>query len=213
MAGLWENDGANNISLVDTATVNHKVGIGDVSADAYLEVSASGTATDILMLSSNDNNDGDRLIVKADGRVGIGVAPAAGVIFNVAGLTHLYNGTNEDLRVGRQTGQHISIEVQDVNAYVDYEQDSDGNGNHQFTFRNNASGTGNNSIDFETSGTNRLKINDNGNIDIGSASDLGVVTAQELNVRGSINLRDNNVNWGKLAVGYSGNAYYAVYAP
>src|SRR3989344_1574022 len=51
------------------------IGINLSSFDATtakLEVSAGGSATDLLMLSSNDNSNGDRFIVKNSGSVGIG---------------------------------------------------------------------------------------------------------------------------------------------
>lgn len=48
------------------------VGVADTSPDALLEVSAGGGTGDLLMLSSNHNNDGDRFIVKNNGNVGIG---------------------------------------------------------------------------------------------------------------------------------------------
>jgi hypothetical protein len=51
-----------------------KFGMGDSYPDARLEVSAEGGADDLLMLSSNDDNDGDRFVVKNGGSVGIGSA-------------------------------------------------------------------------------------------------------------------------------------------
>jgi hypothetical protein len=51
-----------------------KFGMGDSYPDARLEVSAEGGADDLFMLSSNDDNDGDRFVVKNDGKVGIGSA-------------------------------------------------------------------------------------------------------------------------------------------
>ncbi|MCB0347697.1 MAG: hypothetical protein KDD37_02630 [Bdellovibrionales bacterium] len=49
-----------------------KLGVGDTSPDAMIEASASAGANDLLMLSSDDNNDGNLLIVKNSGDVGIG---------------------------------------------------------------------------------------------------------------------------------------------
>ena len=56
------------------------VGIGDATPDALLEVSASGGASPLLMLSSDDGNDGDRMIVKNDGNVGIGTTTPIGLL-------------------------------------------------------------------------------------------------------------------------------------
>ncbi|MFA6459130.1 MAG: hypothetical protein WCV79_01905, partial [Candidatus Paceibacterota bacterium] len=53
-------------------TKDGTVGIGDSGADALLEVSASAGASDLLMLSSDDNNNGNLFIVKNSGNVGIG---------------------------------------------------------------------------------------------------------------------------------------------
>jgi hypothetical protein len=54
-----------------------KFGIGEAYPDAMLTVSASGGADDLLMLSSDDNRDGDLLIVKNSGNVGIGIKTPA----------------------------------------------------------------------------------------------------------------------------------------
>ena len=48
------------------------VGIDEPSPDARLEIVRSGTETDLLMLSSTADADGDLVIVKNNGRVGIG---------------------------------------------------------------------------------------------------------------------------------------------
>ncbi|MEX0931440.1 MAG: immunoglobulin-like domain-containing protein [Candidatus Paceibacterota bacterium] len=53
-------------------TTTGLIGIGDTTPDGMLEVSASGGASDLLLLSSNDGNDGDLLVVKNGGNVGIG---------------------------------------------------------------------------------------------------------------------------------------------
>ncbi|MHC4698154.1 MAG: hypothetical protein ACYTFA_15580, partial [Planctomycetota bacterium] len=56
-------------------TADNWVGVNDQSPDAKLEVSVDGNLTpDLFMLSSDDDLDGDRLIVKNNGDVGIGTA-------------------------------------------------------------------------------------------------------------------------------------------
>lgn len=52
--------------------VDVNVGITDTFPDAKLEVSAYGGSADLFMLSSNNNTDGDIMVVKNDGSVGIG---------------------------------------------------------------------------------------------------------------------------------------------
>ncbi|RJQ15869.1 tail fiber domain-containing protein [Candidatus Woesearchaeota archaeon] len=64
-------DNANNVYTTTDADV---VGIGDTTPDARLEISGNGGATDLLRVSSNDANDGDRFVVKNSGNTGVGVA-------------------------------------------------------------------------------------------------------------------------------------------
>ncbi len=54
------------------ATLEIPLGIGDFSPDAQIEISSDGGASDLFMASSNDSGDGDLLIVKNSGNVGIG---------------------------------------------------------------------------------------------------------------------------------------------
>ena len=59
-------------TFIVTSPENY-VGINDLTPDAKLEVSVDGQAIpDLFMLSSDDNGDGDRFIVKNNGNVGIG---------------------------------------------------------------------------------------------------------------------------------------------
>ncbi|MFH1428851.1 MAG: hypothetical protein ABIH39_03805, partial [Candidatus Margulisiibacteriota bacterium] len=51
---------------------NGNFGIGDVDPDGILELSSSGGAADLLLISSDDENDGNLVIVKNSGNVGIG---------------------------------------------------------------------------------------------------------------------------------------------
>ncbi len=66
----------NMTSLTDGEAMRIKstglIGIGDTSPDSQLEVSVSGGADDLFMLSSDDANDGDLFIVKNNGNTGIG---------------------------------------------------------------------------------------------------------------------------------------------
>jgi len=49
------------------------VAIGESYPDAMLEVSVSGGTSDVFMVSSNDDNDGDLFVVKNSGNIGIGI--------------------------------------------------------------------------------------------------------------------------------------------
>ena len=63
-----------NVNFAQRAVLrgSGEFGIADGTPDALLEASASGGASDLLMLSSDDANDGDLFIVKNSGNVGIG---------------------------------------------------------------------------------------------------------------------------------------------
>ncbi len=70
---VWRQEDSGVIHPIDT-NENLFVGIGDPAPDALLEISASGLTHPFLMLSSNDNSDGDILSVTNDGSIGIGSA-------------------------------------------------------------------------------------------------------------------------------------------
>ncbi len=207
-----------------TILQNGNVGIGVNDPDATLEINGSlkivdGTQSNGYVLTS----DADGLASWADlnalgaGRwtlngttlypddyanwnIAIGANAMVGnEKFYVNGLTYLFNGTGEDLRVGRNANEHISFEVQDTNAYIDYEQDSDSNAAHHLFIRNNAQGTGQNDIRFVTNGSERLTIADSsGNIGIKTNSpsiDLAVGdsdTGLEQISDGNLGLYSNN---------------------
>ena len=84
----------------------------------------------------------------------------------------VYAGLNEDARFGRTSNEHFSFETGDNHGYIDYEQDSDGDGPHTFFIRNNADGAGENDIQFQTSSTTRMIIADNGDVGIGTSSPI-----------------------------------------
>lgn len=72
---IWDKDEKTGLKIKDGGDtyIGYNIGIGDYTMDAHLEVSANGTTGgSIFMLSSNDNNDGDLMIVKENGGVGIG---------------------------------------------------------------------------------------------------------------------------------------------
>jgi len=69
---LVASDGTPDPALSVDASGN--VGIGDTGPDALFEVSASGGASNLFMLSSDDGNDGDLVTVLNNGNIGIGTA-------------------------------------------------------------------------------------------------------------------------------------------
>ena len=129
-------------------TENNWVGINEVTPDAKLEVSVDGQPTpDLFMLSSNDNKDGDRFIVKNNGNVGIGTTnPDYRLVVEDAG-----NGGIKIHRPGTQAGIRLSLE----NAGREWNLYTGGPGN---PFK----------IYDVTAGQTRLTINSAGNVGIGT---------------------------------------------
>ena len=136
----------------------------DIPKPNLLDLEACGECdgTDLIVDDGNLTVDDGDLIVKGEGKF--------------SGC-----GSNGHLWVGRWSYERIYMNVGDVNAYIDYENDSDNNSDHHLIIRNLAEGTGENDIRFQTSGSNRLIIGDNGNIGI-NTTDLD----KKLNVNGTI---------------------------
>jgi fibronectin-binding autotransporter adhesin len=77
------------LALLDTGYT----GVGDETPDAYLELSANGDDTNpILMVSTDDGNDGDLLIVNGSGLVGVGTTAPSGKL-------HISDDSEYSLRV------------------------------------------------------------------------------------------------------------------
>jgi len=93
--------------------LNDTVGIQDDTPDAKLEVSADGQTTpDLFMLSSNDDGDGDRFIVKNNGNVGIGYTDPGSGKLSVNG--RLQVGSNANV-----SGSLLDIYVKDADSSGD----------------------------------------------------------------------------------------------
>ena len=69
-----------------------RLGIYETSPEGLLEISANGGGEDFLLLSSNDNNNGDRFIVKNNGNVGIGIV-------NPTAKLHVYDNISNQVIV------------------------------------------------------------------------------------------------------------------
>ncbi len=78
--GLEPLGGSKNVILTFEGT-NNRVGINDSMPNAKLEVSANGGTDDLFMISSDDNTDGDLMIVKNNGNVGIGTNTPLGELY------------------------------------------------------------------------------------------------------------------------------------
>ena len=59
-------------NLVLSTSNDANVGVNDYTPDAKFEISADASASDILMISRDDTGDGDIMIIKNSGAVGIG---------------------------------------------------------------------------------------------------------------------------------------------
>jgi len=138
--------------------------------DSYVFEMTDGNNNDpdggvIFAGTGKDDKFDDIMTVRGNGNVGIGTTiPKARMV--VQGKSYIFNGKDEDARLGRGASEHLSIEVQDDHAFLDYEQNSDNDGDHTFYVRNRASGNGTNDIRFRTGSSNGLTIADNGNVGI-----------------------------------------------
>jgi hypothetical protein len=133
-------------------TSDNWVGINDLDPDAKLEVSVDGQTTpDLFMLSSNDNNDGDRFIVKNNGNVGIGTTePAKDLHIQSSAPTLRLTDSDTGGDVEFYGGSGGIVIGADVNNEVPDD-----------------------SIAFELSGSEKVRILNNGNVGIGTTSPGG----------------------------------------
>ena len=216
MVGLWENDGSDNISLVgtdDPTTFN--VGINDSTPDAMLEVSNDGTAADLFMLSSDDGNDGDLFVVKSDGKVGIGTtAPLEK--FTIEGAANTNEVVVQRININDSNGGAAYLRLTETNfrgGFLRY--DNATNDFHIGVHNPSDTNPGNDTIGITIDrGTGDVSMTQ----DVSIAGDVYIgatvpASPEKLNVDGSINLKDDGANWGKLMVEYDSGNYYAVYAP
>lgn len=116
---------------------------GDVGPDAKLEVSAGGGGSDLFMLSSDDNTDGDLFIVDASGNVGIGTTDPNSALE--------VRGSNKQLILG-ESGDTTSLEIGGGSNYA------------QFEVTNNAT----QAFQWLDDGVQRFLIDANGDITIGA---------------------------------------------
>ena len=211
MVGIWENDGADSISLVDTAIATFRVGINDPNPDAMLEVSGDGTTDDLFMLSSDDGNDGDLLTVDSSGNVGLGGAtsPQARLdLGNSAGDIRIYDDNGTAHVFGDAAGPNDGITLRTTGNPAAGEPIfsvlSSGNSERLRVEHDGALKTTN---FLEVDGTNPSYIA--GNLNVG---DTGAGT-QTLNVNGGIWMEDGAGDGGILQVDCNLTNCYAVYAP
>ena len=113
----------------------------------------------------------------SNNRVGIGTAsPSTELEVNGTGtfknvdILDTTEGNNPRLRVGRENTQHIEINVVDLDNTIKAEQDTDGNGDHNFILDREFAGTGANNFKIQKGGSDQLVIDTSGNVGIGTTS-------------------------------------------
>ncbi|MDA2936507.1 hypothetical protein MYX06_04795, partial [Patescibacteria group bacterium AH-259-L05] len=173
-------------------------GIKDTGPDAFLEVSADGgTGTAVLMISSNDANDGDYLIVKGDGSVGIGTtSPATALhISAVDGLIIPVGTTGErtgtpvigTIRYNSTTSQFEGYGAAwgSLGGVIDVDQDT-------YVSAEDSPGSDNDELKFLTLNVQRMIIDSAGNVGIGTTNPSSLLQLEATVPVITVNPRDFN---------------------
>ena len=223
LTGVWEQSGDNIFVQSPDAGVEYHVGIGDATPEAVLEVSAANTGDDLLMLSRDEDNDGDALVVKGSGRVGIGGNdPGSMLVINGAGITAatsslLVVDNNGDTILFVRDDKRVSIgqtgtmdNELEVNGAIDVEvagRDS------VVRFQETTGGTWY-SMGIDRSDGGKFKINFGGGL--GANDHFSMSPTGDVVIGGSLTL-DNGINVGGVQVDWVADAaqpgFYATYAP
>lgn len=208
--GVWDRDGADNIFLVGTDDpTTFMVGINDSTPDAILEVSGDGSATDLLNLSSNDGNDGNRMTVTSAGDVGLGTAtPVERLdLADSGGAIALYDDTSNSLHtIGSTGGEGILLRADEnpAGGQPIFVVESAGASQRLRVEHDGALKTTN---FLEVDGTDPSYIA--GNLNVGDTA----AGTQTLNINGGIWMEDGGAVGGVLQVNCNAGLCYAVYAP
>ena len=223
LAGVWKQSGDDIFIEHPDVGKTYYMGIGDDTPEAIFEISASGTGDDLFMLSTDEGGDGDALVVKGDGKVGIGetnpistvVVKGVGVssatssllVVNDNGDTMLFVRDDRKVSIGQTGSMDKELEV---NGAIDVEvagRDS------LVRFQDTTGGTWY-SMGIDTSDGGSFKINFGGSL--GDADDFRMTTSGDVVIGGSLSF-DNGANSGALQVEWVADGaspgYYATYAP
>ena len=223
LAGLWDQNVDDVYLKHPTAGTDYFVGIGDDTPDAVLEVAADNTAADLLMLSTDDGNDGDAMIVKGNGRVGLGdTDPGSMLVVQGAGISNatsslLVVDANGDTMFFVRDDSRVSIgqtgtmdNELEVNGAIDIEvagRDS------VVRFQDTTGGTWY-TMGIDRSDGGRFKINFGGSL--GASNDFEMTPTGDVTIGGSLSINDGT-NEGEFQMDWVPDAtrpgFYATYAP
>ena len=106
--------------------------------------------------------NGSTVIDSSSNLTNIGTITASGSFTGSGADNTMYGGLTGRLRVGRSSGQNLDLYVDDNNCSITADQDSDGNGSHNFILNRSFDGTGANNFVIQKGGTDQLLIDGNG---------------------------------------------------
>jgi hypothetical protein len=227
-SGVWtqKNIDAGNADVHLTDPVRAiNVGIGTITPDEKLHVSGTGN---IMTLTESTNNSAVHLHLKTNSVNRRIVARDAGdniesqIVLEDNGQ-FLFLGplaANERMRISSSGKVGIgspapigTLHIVDDSSAADfmYFEDTDGGG-HTWRMGPGTGGPNQDAFGIYDGAQTIMTLDaSNDSVGIGTTSPV-----EKLDVDGSIRLRDNGINWGKLMVEYNaagGGGYYAVYAP
>lgn len=188
----WENV-SDSILPITLDTANDRVGINSTSPNVALEVKNTETTSTSKILSVQDNNDNERLVVRNDGRVGIGTSSPSyllDVVGNtqISGTLYVESANNQVRLVDLDSSGHFSVGV-----------------NTNFQIRDVAGNTSPVTIQAGTP-SNTLYIKSDGNIGIGTSS-----PSEELHIQSTspgVRLQDSDGTNTFGRTHFSGSSLY-----
>ena len=222
VGGVWTEE-ADTVFLDDADFPNLKVGIGDSSPEAIFEISGSGGGLDDLFLvSDDDNDDGNFMTVKNDGKLGVGTNNPTSLvtiqdsgptgdsaIFQVIdtnGVDVMFANDIGNIRFGDTVPGVLDNQVEVLGSL---EVEDDG---VESKLRFKSPGT------FYSMGVdladNKFKLNNGSNV--GDNPHFVMDTNGDITIGGSLTVKNNGVDTGEVKVNYVGGVspgYYATYAP
>lgn len=222
MEGVWDRDG--ETIFLDDAVIGTglKVGIGDSTPSAVLEVVAFN-GEHPLMVSSDNTSSGDYMIIKPTGRVGVGnTAPSSkltvkgvGIGTTASSTLNVTNGADTSMFYVRDDGRvKVGGTVDMDNEFeVAGSIETEVAGTSQIRFQNTATGDWY-SLGIDAADGNLFKINF-GSV-VGETDSFIMDQNGNVIITGSLTI-DDGLQEGTVQVQFVNDAtqpgYYATYAP